>query len=95
MAHPPLNKAQQFMWGAFGGVFVIFAKFGLFVSHLDDTSAPPHWNFKLWMLLIWWFGGIAVSGIVSMACESHNRFIAVYEGMSLPALFLAIAHELH
>ena len=85
---------QQFTWGAFGGCLIVLSKIILLTAHLTSSSPFPQWNFKLCMLLVGWVAGVIVSGVVSIACESHNRFIAIYEGMSLPALLLAIAQGL-
>jgi hypothetical protein len=91
----PLSPWQRFGWGFLGGLIIVVFRLLAYAHGLPEDVrwglllAPKH-------LLVagCWCAFPFFSGWLSFACEAHHRFIALYEGASLPALFLVIAKGL-
>jgi len=62
-------------------------------SYANGLSADAHCalNFRACILCVVWVVLPFVSGFVSRTCDPHHRLLAVFEGMSAPALFFEVA----
>jgi len=83
----------QFFWGFFGGCILVGYRLYAYAIKLTDDTPWPRCTFKSFLLLGWWGFFLIVSGFVSVVCEPHSPLMAVFEGVSTPALFLLVAKD--
>jgi hypothetical protein len=89
----PLDARQQFRWGALGGCIIVFYRLWFYANKFPADAPWPHPSFKTCLLCGLWVALPLLSGLVSRACDPHHRLIAVFDGASAPALFIAMAKD--
>jgi hypothetical protein len=88
-----LNAVCQFWWGFFGGFMVFAFRVWIYANALAPDTPWPNACFRTCLLCGVWFAFPFISGLVGRVCDPHYRLLAVFEGASAPALFLAIARD--
>ena len=94
--HAPnsLTPRQQFWWGTLGGLVILFLKALDYAKSLPLDAPWPTWGFKSCLLGIVWIAFPFVSGSLSRMKDPHHRLIAAFEGASVSALFIVLAHDI-
>lgn len=90
---PALTPKQQFWWGFLGGCLVLAFRVWTYANGLASNAPCPDLNFRTCLLGAVWIAFPFMSGLLSRVCEPHHPLIAVFEGVSAPALFSFIASD--
>jgi hypothetical protein len=88
-----LTPKAQFWYGLVGGWFIILYHIHAYANSLTAISPFPPLCFKSCLQCLFWLCLPTLSGLLSRICEPHHRLVAVFEGASLPTLFLFIAKD--
>jgi hypothetical protein len=88
-----VNANQQFWWGLLGGCTVALWRLWFYASDLTPDAPWPHASFRTCLFCFLWFALPFVSGLLSRVCEPRHRLMAVFEGATAPALFIAVARD--
>jgi hypothetical protein len=92
-AEPPLTPRQQYWWGALGGLVILVYRLWFFAKNLPPDAPWPNPTFRIFLVCGLWVVLPFISGFISRICHPHHRLIAVFEGASAPALFIAMAKD--
>ena len=88
-----LDPKKQFWWGYLGGCIILGFKVWSYANTLAPNASCPNASFKTCLLCVLGFAFPIVSGFISRVCDPNHPLIAVFEGTSVPVLFLLIAKD--